>query len=77
MPVAGSLTIMSTHARDRAIDISSADRLASSIASPPDGVCEISLRSCRVGVKGTEIVGELFGLLAASSKSPDRSVIVI
>jgi soluble lytic murein transglycosylase-like protein len=42
------------------IAISSADRVASSIACPPDGVCDIPLRSGRVALKGTEIVGLSF-----------------
>jgi hypothetical protein len=57
MSVAGSLIIVSTPAFDRAIAISSADRVASSIACPPDDVCDIPLRSGRVALKGTEIVG--------------------
>jgi hypothetical protein len=51
------LIIVSTPAFDRAIAISSADRVASSIACPPDDVRDIPLRSGRVALKGTEIVG--------------------
>jgi hypothetical protein len=57
MSVPGSLIIVSTPAFDRAIVISGADRVASSIACPPDGVSDIPLRSGRVVLKGTEIVG--------------------
>ena len=38
IPTAGSLTIVSTHALERAIDVSIADRVASSIASLPKGM---------------------------------------
>jgi hypothetical protein len=59
MSAAESLRIVSTHALQRAIAVSSADRVASSIAWRPNGECEIPLRRGRVAVKGTEIVGPL------------------
>ena len=73
MSVAGSWTIVSTHALDRAIAISRADRVPSAIACPPDGVCVSPLRSGKFALNGTEIVGASLGTLAASIKPRNGS----
>jgi hypothetical protein len=67
MSVPGSLIIVSTPAFDRAIAISSADRVASSITCPPDDVCDVQLRSCRVALMGTEIVRTIVLIVCASA----------